>query len=204
MNRKGADMVLPILMVAAVAIVAGLLLIVFFQEGTSSAKDYFQGSLSDISDDTDGDSVKNTFDKCPCSPGTRGAEFNGCPEGITFVQAAEERKQFNTNDKKCGNIIVGGGAIPEERFSLQILDSQGNIAAPETTEEQLFYQFTCPQQCWLHIITPAGEEIEIVPGRIGETGGTLVLGQEGEYTISLQDSTGSEQYIFSVVKVAEQ
>ena len=201
MNRKGVDIVLPILVVAAVAIVAGFLLIVFFRGGVSSASDYFQGSLSDISDDSDGDSVKNTFDKCPCSPGTRGAEFNGCPEGITFVQAAEERKQFNANEKKCGNIPLAGGLVQGEQFSLQVQDLEGNALGPVTTEEQLFYYFTCPQQCQVEVITPDG--IEIVSGHVGENDGTLVLSEEGEYTLSLQDSTEREQYIFTLQKVEE-
>ncbi len=202
MNTKGADIVIPILVIAAVAIVAGLLLILLFREGTESAGGFFQGSLKDISDDTDGDNVKNTFDKCPCSPGTRGGEFNGCPEGINFARAAEERKQFNANDKKCVNSMAGGWPAQGDQFSLGVFDVEGNIVGPVTTEEQLYYQFTCPQQCQVEIVTPSGTGL--VQGRIGENDGQLTLDQEGEYTLSLQDSTGSEQYIFSVVKVAEE
>ena len=95
-NKKGAAQLWWILMVAFIAIVAGILIMLWFRGG---GEKLFGGIGEKIDEfgDCDKDRVSNMFDKCPClsTKGSEMKDLRGCPQGTTIERAEWDRQTCN-------------------------------------------------------------------------------------------------------------
>ena len=83
-NKKGANQLFWILMVAFIAIVAGILIMIWFRGGGDKSFLIVTDKLNDFGD-CDRDKVANMFDKCPClsTENVGDEDLRGCPKGTT-------------------------------------------------------------------------------------------------------------------------
>src|SRR3989344_3956355 len=98
-----------IVIVLAVIIILLAIVIVprFFQQS-----EIVSGQIGGIQGDADKDSIRNLFDKCPCTFGD--SIYDGCPATFTDVQKEEDVKKYNS-EPVCG-IRIGEtvpGIIPD-------------------------------------------------------------------------------------------
>lgn len=82
-NKKGAELSLNVIVIAAMALVVLTISIMVFT-GLIGDSVGDAGSLIDsTSADHDGDGIKDIVDKCPCMGEGAKIEYEGCPEKIT-------------------------------------------------------------------------------------------------------------------------
>src|SRR3989338_8733246 len=105
MNHKGASQLFWLIMVAAIALVAGILIIVWFSTSGGKAFRSVDTQL-DALGDYDNDRIANGFDKCPCMAvgSEEQAGLRGCPQGTTSEQARANQQKFKEN--KCSEVTA--------------------------------------------------------------------------------------------------
>ncbi len=77
-GKKGYSQLWWILGVAILVIVVIVVYLLFFNQGIDKGKGVIDDQFDGLGD-SDGDGVRNSFDKCPQTPGE--AEFDGCTAG---------------------------------------------------------------------------------------------------------------------------
>jgi hypothetical protein len=196
MGRKGASQLFWLIMVAAIALIAGILIIVWFNTSGGKAFRSVDTQL-DALGDYDNDHVANGFDKCPCTAvgSEEQAGWRGCPRGTTPDQATSDQQKFKEN--KCAE-VAATSAEPPAPLYLEI----STTLAPEsyeTTSNYLRYKFTCPSStsCLLRIGKPDGSsEDDIQP----EATNDLMLGAPGGYHLDLYDESNNLLKSITVTK----
>lgn len=194
MNRKGAEKLFWIIIGAAVAIVVGILILVWFNTSGGKAFRSVDTQL-DALGDYDDDRVANGFDKCPCT--TVGSEeqagLRGCPQGTTPEQARDNQQKFK--DNKCSEIT----AAPTSEVLYLELSTSLTPDSYETTNNFLRYRFTCPAStsCNLRITSPDGRvESDIQPDAVND----WALDAKETYVFDLIGDDGESLKTITVTK----
>ncbi|MBU1204691.1 MAG: hypothetical protein KKE93_02165 [Nanoarchaeota archaeon] len=82
-NKKGAELSLNVIVIAAMTLVVLTVSIMVFTgligDSVGDAGDLIQTTSGDY----DGDGIKDIVDKCPCIRDDAKIEYEGCPEKIT-------------------------------------------------------------------------------------------------------------------------
>ena len=102
-NKKGMSFLITLLVFAFVALAFGFIYLFFLQGSLSKQEGIVDTQISGIQGDADKDSIRNFFDKCPCTFGDSIDE--GCPATFSLEQRQEDVKKYNSKPV-CG--IVAG------------------------------------------------------------------------------------------------
>ncbi|MDP3698176.1 MAG: hypothetical protein Q8R47_01175 [Nanoarchaeota archaeon] len=103
-NKKGLS---PLGIIGSLLVVAVVVILFLFilNKWLSSQSDIVGGQIGGVQGDADKDSIRNFFDKCPCTFGD--SISDGCPAIFTEEQKKEDVKKYNS-EPPCG--IVAGEA----------------------------------------------------------------------------------------------
>ena len=66
-NKKGLEMTMNTLIIMILVLVTLLVVLIIFYKFTGQGKNDTQNIMDGITDDCDGDGVKDIIDQCPCS-----------------------------------------------------------------------------------------------------------------------------------------
>lgn len=91
LTKKGDANMWWIIMGAVVALVAVILIIIWFSGSGGKGYDVAKDKLLGLND-FDGDTVADAFDKCPCDAGDTNAKYDGCSFGTTEEQLKSVKK----------------------------------------------------------------------------------------------------------------
>ena len=92
-NKKGMSFLITLLVFAFVALAFGFIYLFFLQGSLSKQEGIVDTQISGIQGDADKDSIRNFFDKCPCTFGDSIDE--GCPATFSLEQRQEDVKKYN-------------------------------------------------------------------------------------------------------------
>ncbi len=82
-NKKGAELSLNVIVIAAMALVVLVVSIMVFTGLIGDSAGDAGDLIDSTSADHDGDGIKDIVDKCPCEGDASKIEYEGCPEKIT-------------------------------------------------------------------------------------------------------------------------
>src|SRR3989338_560368 len=127
-NKKGISMTITVLVALLIAVVFGLLIMIFFRGSLSKQEGIVGTQIGGIQGDVDKDGLRNTievFNGCPCTFGD--VEHDGCPATFTDEQKKEDVKKYNS-EPVCG--IVEGTQQASQQANQQAGQEQKPAAKP--------------------------------------------------------------------------
>src|SRR3989338_2587816 len=125
-NKKGMSFLITLLVFAFVALAFGFIYLFFLQGSLSKQEGIVDTQISGIQGDADKDSIRNFFDKCPCTFGDSIDE--GCPATFSLEQRQEDVKKYNSKPV-CG-IVEGETQQTSQQTNQQTGQEQKSGAKP--------------------------------------------------------------------------
>ncbi len=137
-NKKGLSAMMTALVFIVAAVIFGFLYIFFFSDVLSKEGSVVELQISGIQGDADKDSIRNFFDKCPC---TFGDSINdGCPINWDIdnpeiqEKVKEDVKKYNS-EPVCG-IVTDQTATSQATQQANQQPTQQKPAQPKPTEQK--------------------------------------------------------------------
>lgn len=118
-----------------VALIFGFLVILFYGGTLSKESGIVEKPIGGIQGDADKDSIRNFFDKCPCTFGD--VIYEGCPATFKDTQKEEDVKKYNS-EPVCG-IQIGEtvpGIIPDTPEEKEAAKKAAEKPAAQKTEQK--------------------------------------------------------------------